>query len=56
MESPPRPAKRPRAVQAFDAKAREGWRACAWEEERGPLLVGFSGGADSTALLLWLAA
>ena len=56
MKSPRRPPKRPRAVQAFEAKAGEGARACGLDKESAPLLVGFSGGADSTALLLWLAA
>ena len=56
MKSPRRPPKRPRAVQAFEAKAGDGARACGLDKGSAPLLVGFSGGADSTALLLWLAA
>ncbi|HBK81658.1 MAG TPA: tRNA(Ile)-lysidine synthetase, partial [Nitrospinae bacterium] len=35
-------------------KVREGCRRCGLEEFRGPLLAGFSGGADSTALILSL--
>ncbi len=52
--SPPKVTSR--AVRLFEAKARKGARRCRLEERAEPLLVGFSGGADSTALLLWLAA
>ena len=54
MTLPPRPRLRPAAVRAFEARAREGWHACAQEAAKGPVVAGFSGGADSTALLLWL--
>jgi len=41
-------------IRNFEAKVRKGCRHCGLEEFRGPLLVGFSGGADSTALILAL--
>ena len=41
-------------IREFEAKVREGCRRCGLEEFRGPLLAGFSGGADSTALILSL--
>ncbi|MFC1491432.1 tRNA lysidine(34) synthetase TilS [Nitrospinota bacterium] len=43
------------AIRRFEAKVRKGCLRCGLEEWRGPLLVGFSGGADSTALLISLA-
>ena len=49
------PAKRSsETVRRFEAKVRKGCRRCGLEEWRGPILVGFSGGADSTALLISL--
>ena len=41
-------------IRDFEAKVRKGCHNCGLEEFRGPLLVGFSGGADSTALILAL--
>ncbi len=38
----------------FEAKVRKGLKKSAYRAGTGPLLVGFSGGADSTALLLSL--
>jgi tRNA(Ile)-lysidine synthase len=49
------PAKRSsETVRRFEAKVRKGCRRCGLEAWRGPILVGFSGGADSTALLISL--
>ncbi|MBT3350295.1 MAG: tRNA lysidine(34) synthetase TilS [Nitrospinaceae bacterium] len=41
-------------IRNFEAKVRKGCIHCGMESVKGPLLVGFSGGADSTALLLSL--
>ena len=41
-------------IRIFEAKVRKGCIRCSIEDIKGPLLVGFSGGADSTALVLSL--
>jgi tRNA(Ile)-lysidine synthase len=41
-------------IRIFEAKVRKGCIRCNIEDIKGPLLVGFSGGADSTALVLSL--
>ncbi len=41
-------------IRNFEAKVREGCRRCGLGDVKGHLLAGFSGGADSTALLLSL--
>ncbi|MEE9240750.1 MAG: tRNA lysidine(34) synthetase TilS [bacterium] len=43
------------SIRDFEAKLRQGCARCGLEEWKGPLLVGYSGGGDSTALLLSLA-
>lgn len=43
-----------RTAKAFEAKVRKGLEKCGYEASPAPLLIGFSGGADSTALLLSL--
>ena len=43
-----------KAKKVFEAKVRKGLRKSAYEARSTPLLVGFSGGADSTALLMSL--
>ena len=42
-------------VRLFEAKVRRGGARCRLWERKGPFVVGYSGGADSTALLLSLA-
>lgn len=41
-------------IRDFQAKVRKGCIRCGIEDVKGPLLAGFSGGADSTALVLSL--
>ena len=41
-------------IRGFEAKVRKGCIRCGMEGVKGPLLAGFSGGADSTALVLSL--
>ncbi len=43
-------------VRLFEAKVRRGGARCRLWERKGPFVVGYSGGGDSTALLLSLAA
>ncbi len=43
-------------VRLFEAKVRHGGARCRLWERKGPFIVGYSGGGDSTALLLSLAA
>ncbi len=43
-----------RITRAFESGVRKGLEKCGYEAGPAPLLIGFSGGADSTALLLSL--